>query len=264
MREVHHRHQPEDQRQADGHEHEDPAQHQAREGLGGEGRQRDVGHAATQLGRVPLLRARALELLVGGEPGDDLEEAPLALHLLGRPDLEDPEVLERLVVAGPPPLLALVVVVLAVLPQRARHLVRVGGLGELDAARDFLDAAVAVAGVRVGRLVELLGERLDVALGLRDGVGQLVAEVGAAVDVLEDLGPALLRVVEEVERLGDLRLLLQAEADRLLQERHVVGARRDGVDGLRLRGLDLRQVGGELGLAERVRGAARGWSRPAW
>src|SRR4030095_4666730 len=142
----------------------------------------DSGTSNTPL-RVPLFGAGPVELLVGRHAADDVEEAPLALHLLRRPDLHDPEVLEGLVVAGPPPLLALVVVVLAVLPERVRHRVGVCRLRQLDASRDLLDAAVAVAGVRIGRPVELLRVRVDVALGLRQGLGQLVAEVGGPVDV---------------------------------------------------------------------------------
>src|SRR5881628_720797 len=114
--------------------------------------------------RVPLLGAGAVELLVGRDPTDDVEEAPLALHLLRGTDLEDPHVLEGLVVARAPPLLALVVVVFAVLAECSGHRVGVGRLGQLHAARHFHDAAVSVARVRVGRPVELLGERLDVLL----------------------------------------------------------------------------------------------------
>src|ERR1700694_3342375 len=178
--------------------------------------------------RVPLLGAGPVQLLGGGHLANDVEEAPLALDLLGGADLQDPKVLERLVVAGPPPLLALVVVVLAVLAERVRHRVGVGRLGQLDAAGHFHDAAVPVAGVRVGRPVELLGECFDVALGLRQGLAQLVAEVGRSVDALPDFGAALLDVVEEVQGHDDAGVLLQAEADRLLQERDAVGARGDG------------------------------------
>src|SRR5882724_913055 len=42
--EIHHRHQPEDQGQTDGEQHEDHPQHEAREHLGRENRQRDVEH----------------------------------------------------------------------------------------------------------------------------------------------------------------------------------------------------------------------------
>src|SRR5712691_1960062 len=112
--------------------------------------------------REPLLGAGPIQFLVRGHLADHVEVAPLALDLLGRARLDDPEILEGLVVAGPPPLLALVVVVLAVLAERVGH------------------------GVGVRRL------------GLRNRFGQLVAEVGRPVDVLEHLGAALLRVVEEV------------------------------------------------------------------
>ena len=62
-----------------------------------------------------------------------------------------------------------------------------------------------------------------------------------------------------MQRLGDLHLLLHAEADGLLQERDVVGARRDRHQDLRLGRLDLRQVRRELRAAERVgRGAEHG------
>src|SRR5262249_61155991 len=41
VRKIHDRHQAEDQRQTDGEQHEDSSEHQSREDLGGEGRQRD-------------------------------------------------------------------------------------------------------------------------------------------------------------------------------------------------------------------------------
>src|SRR5258705_5623029 len=96
----------------------------------------------TRLGES-LFGAGPVELLVRRDPADDVEVAPLALHLLRRADLGDPEVLEGLVVAGAPPLLALVVVVLPVLAERVRDRVGVDRLRQLDAARDFHDAAVA-------------------------------------------------------------------------------------------------------------------------
>src|SRR5215831_17987538 len=99
--------------------------------------------SSTRLRGVSLFGARPVELLVRRHLADDVEEAPLALHLLRRPDLENPEVLEGLVVAGAPPLLALVVVVLAVLAECVGDRVGVGRLRQLDAARDLHDAAVA-------------------------------------------------------------------------------------------------------------------------
>src|SRR4029453_7182077 len=106
----------------------------------------DSGTSNTPL-REPLFGAGPVELLVGRHSADDIEEAPLALHLLRRPDLHDPEVLEGLVVGRPPPLLALVVVVLAVLPERVRDRLGAGGLSLLGARADLHEAAVAVAGV---------------------------------------------------------------------------------------------------------------------
>src|SRR2546425_8519104 len=79
----------------------------------------DSGTSSTPLS-VPFLGAGPVQLLVGRHLADDVEEPPLTLHLLRRADPDDPEILERLVVAGAPPLLALVVVVLAVLAQRVR------------------------------------------------------------------------------------------------------------------------------------------------
>src|SRR2546426_6595263 len=114
----------------------------------------------------PLLGARPVQFLVGRHLADDVEEPPLALHLLRRAGLEDPEVLEGLVVASPPPLLALIVVVLAVLAERVGHRVGLGGLRQLDAPGHFHDAVVAVPGVRVRGRLELLREGFDVALGL--------------------------------------------------------------------------------------------------
>src|SRR5437660_10449372 len=110
--------------------------------------------SSTRLGES-FFGAGPVELLVRRDLADDVEEAPLALHLLRRADLEDPQVLEGLVVAGAPPLLALVVVVLAVLAERVRDRVGVGRLRQLDAPGDFHDAAVAVAGLRAGRPVRL-------------------------------------------------------------------------------------------------------------
>src|SRR5437667_12327784 len=95
--------------------------------------------------REPLLGAGPVQLLVRRDFPDDVEEAPLALHLLRRADLEDPEILERLVVASAPPLLALVVVVFAVFTKRVRDRVGVGRLRQLDAPGHLHDAAVAVA-----------------------------------------------------------------------------------------------------------------------
>src|ERR1700752_5459492 len=92
----------------------------------------ESGMSSTRLG-VALFGAGPVELLVGRDLADDVEEAPLALHLLRRADLEDPQILERLVVAGAPVLLALVVVVLAVLPERVRDRVGVGRLRQLAA-----------------------------------------------------------------------------------------------------------------------------------
>src|SRR5882762_11410915 len=103
------------------------------------------GMSSTRLD-VSLFGAGPVELFVRRDFADDVEQAPLALHLLRRADLEDPEILEGLVVAGPPPLLALVVVVLAVLAERVRHRVGVGRLRQLDATGHFVDAVVAVAG----------------------------------------------------------------------------------------------------------------------
>src|SRR5437773_8454289 len=77
----------------------------------------DNGMSNTRLGES-LFGAGAVELFVRRDFADDVEEAPLAFHLLRRADLEDPEILEGLVVAGAPPLLALVVVVLTVLAER--------------------------------------------------------------------------------------------------------------------------------------------------
>src|SRR5712692_3550498 len=68
--------------------------------------------------RVPLLGAGPVQLLVRGHIADHVEVAPLALDLLGRARLDDSEILEGLVVAGPASLVALVVVVLAVLAER--------------------------------------------------------------------------------------------------------------------------------------------------
>src|SRR5262249_49635073 len=87
------------------------------------------GMSSTRLRGVSLFRARPVELLVRRHLADDVEEAPLALHLLRRPDLDDPEVLEGLVVARAPPLLALVVIVLAVLAERVGHRVGICRLG---------------------------------------------------------------------------------------------------------------------------------------
>src|SRR5437870_13776052 len=99
--------------------------------------------------REPLLGAGPVQLLVRRHFPDDVEEAPLALHLLRRADLEDPEILEGLVVAGAPPLLALVVVVLAALAERVAHRVGLGRLGQLHTAGDFHDPVVAGTGLRV-------------------------------------------------------------------------------------------------------------------
>src|SRR6185369_2995211 len=67
--------------------------------------------------RESLLRAGAVHVLAGWHAGHDLQQAPVALGLAGAAALDDPHVLERLVVAGPPPLLALEVVVGGALPQ---------------------------------------------------------------------------------------------------------------------------------------------------
>src|SRR5713226_4237334 len=92
-----------------------------------------------------LFGAGPVQLLVGRDLGDDLGDPPLAFGLLA--PLDDPEVLEGLVVAGAPPLLALVMVVDRALAQRRGDLLGVGGLAELAAAGHFHDAAVRVAAV---------------------------------------------------------------------------------------------------------------------
>src|SRR5262245_37305196 len=99
----------------------------------------------------PLLGAGAVELLVGRDERHDFQDAPLAAQLAGAAALDDPEVLHRLVVALPPPLLALVVVVSVAGPEGVRHLGGVGGLGQLDPAGDLHDAAVGVGAVIAGR-----------------------------------------------------------------------------------------------------------------
>src|SRR5712692_4327134 len=204
-----------------------------------------------------LLGAGAVQLFVGRHLGDDLDEAPVALRLVAA--LDDPEGLEGLVVAGAPPLLALVVVVDGALAERLGHLLGVGGLGELAAAGDLHDAIVSVAAVVAGRHVELLLESLDVALHLRDRVLQLPVEIGAAVDVGVELGAALLELGQPVQRLGDAHLLLHAVTDGLLEEGNVVGPRRDRHEHLGLGRLDLREMGRELGAAQRVgRGPEQG------
>src|SRR6266542_2178071 len=67
----------------------------------------------------PLLGAGAVQFLVGRHPAHHLDQPPVALRLVTT--LDDPEVLEGLVVAGAPPLLALVVVVDRVGAQRLGH-----------------------------------------------------------------------------------------------------------------------------------------------
>src|SRR5262245_5926230 len=73
-----------------------------------------------------LLGAGAVELLVGRDQRHHLQHTPLAAQLARASALDDPEVLHRLVVALPPPLPALVVVVGVVGAERVRHLARVG------------------------------------------------------------------------------------------------------------------------------------------
>src|SRR5262249_62011447 len=86
--------------------------------------------------RESLLGACAVELLVGRNAVHDLDDAPLALRLAGRTSLQHPHVLERLAVAGSPPLLALVMLVLAAGPQRAGADLRISGLGQPASPRD--------------------------------------------------------------------------------------------------------------------------------
>src|SRR5678815_3985727 len=161
-----------------------------------------------------LFAAGAVVFFVGRDPAHDVVDAPLPLELV--PALDDPHVLHGLVVAGAPPLLALVVVVGRVLPERVGHLVGFGRLGELRAAGDFEAAAVGIAAIVAGRHVEFLLERLDVALGLRDRILKLPVEVDPGIDVGVGVGAALLAVREPVQGLGDLHLLLHAEADGCL------------------------------------------------
>ena len=66
--EVHHGHQPEDEREPRREEDEDPPQDEAREDLCEKRRERDVGHGRTL--DVPLLGAGPVEHLVGGDLGD--------------------------------------------------------------------------------------------------------------------------------------------------------------------------------------------------
>src|SRR5712691_340969 len=73
-----------------------------------------------QLGQA-LFGAGAVQLLVGRNAGHDLDDAPLTACLAGLASLPDPHVLERLAVARAPPLLAVVVVVLAADPQRSEE-----------------------------------------------------------------------------------------------------------------------------------------------
>src|SRR4029077_626092 len=135
---------------------------------------RSVESSGTGLGEA-LLGAGAVVLLVRAHLGDDVHQAPVALDLV--PALDDPEVLERLVVAGPPPLLALEVVVGRVLPERVGDRLRVGGLGQLGAAGHLEHAAVGVGAVVTGREIELLHRRVDELLGGGDGVLQLPVPV---------------------------------------------------------------------------------------
>src|SRR5712692_7022018 len=204
-----------------------------------------------------LLGTGAVQLFAGRHLGDDLDEAPVSLCFVAAPD--DPEVLEGLVVAGAPPLLALVVVVDGALAERVGDLLGVGGLAELAAASDLHDAVVGVVAIIARRRIELLLVRLDVALHLRDRVLQLPVEIGAPVDVGVELGAALLERGQPVQRLGDAHLLLHAIAHRLLEEGNVVSTRRDRHEHLGLGRLDLRKMGRELGAAQRVgRGPAQG------
>src|SRR5439155_12435363 len=84
-----------------------------------------------QLGQA-LFGAGAVELLVGRDAGHDLDDAPLTARLAGLASLQYPHVLERLAVARAPPLLALVMVVLAAGAQRIGHDLGLGGLRQLD------------------------------------------------------------------------------------------------------------------------------------
>src|SRR5688572_29947755 len=61
--------------------------------------------------RVAFFGAGAVVFLIGGHLGHEIEQAPVALGLAGTAAAADPHILEGLVVARPPPLLALEVVV---------------------------------------------------------------------------------------------------------------------------------------------------------
>jgi hypothetical protein len=98
----------------------------------------------------------------------------------------------------------------------------------------LLDAAVAVARVRVRAAVELLRVRLDVALGLAAWSRPARGRSGAPVDVLPDRRrrpPSCSRGSAAGRRSS---VLLQAEADRLLQEGTASAPGGDGVDDVGL------------------------------
>ena len=101
VREVDDGHQPEDQAEPDGHEHEDAAEHEPGEDLGGERGERDVGASA----HAPLAARRCttrgpFRRRCGRAPRwpatlPTTSKRPHSpFDLLGRADLEDPEVLE--------------------------------------------------------------------------------------------------------------------------------------------------------------------------
>src|SRR4030095_14880930 len=150
--------------------------------------------AAPRQSRVSLLGAGAVVFLVRGHLGHDVGQSPLPLGLAGAAPLHDPHILEGLVVAGAPPLLALEVVVGGALPERVGHRLRVGGLGEIHTPRDLHHPRVRVGAVVAGRHVELLHRRLDELLGGGNGVLELPVPVQRAMHVLVELGAALLEV----------------------------------------------------------------------
>src|SRR4051794_25519101 len=67
--------------------------------------------------RVSFFRAGPVVLLVRGDLRHEIEETPVAFRLTRSAAAPDPHALERLVVARPPPLLALEVVVGGILPE---------------------------------------------------------------------------------------------------------------------------------------------------